>query len=112
MFVHVGFDPPNVRIALTPAAVECGVEMTFPVSEATSGGLLLCGANVIGTIMVLVLTLVPGVNAFLGIACGSFIVMPLLLWFKPVLMRLNEESKVMQVTDESKLLPDDAIINK
>ncbi len=82
-------------VSLLPACIETAVEMTHPVSEATSGGLLLAGSNVIGTVYVLVITFVPdAVVSFFAVALASFVSIAALLLFKPVYVRLASETSL------------------
>ena len=90
--IVVGFVSGFASIALLPAALECGVEMTFPVSEATSGGILLMMANVFATIYILVITLVAdSLNSVLALCCVSFISAFALFLFRPRYLRLEAE---------------------
>lgn len=88
-------------VAALPAAIECGVEMTFPVAESNSGGLLLGLGNVISTIFILVLTFVSRITtAFLAVTCSGFVILVLLVFFRPRYLRLDAEEGSSSSTSE------------
>lgn len=84
-------------ISLLPVAFETAVELTYPVNETTSAGILIMGGNAVAIIFVILFSVVTEINwvtlsavVTYGVACI------IILFFKPHYKRLEEENRKKQ----------------
>lgn len=67
------------------------VEITFPVNETTSAGLLIMFGNIIAIILIIIYSVVDPIDVTLGVVCFFGAMLILLIFFKPEYKRLVYE---------------------
>ena len=78
-------------VSLLPLSFEMSVEITYPVNESTSGGLMILFGNVVALILIVFFSFFDPLDVMLGVICYFGAMLLLLFFFKPEYKRLNFE---------------------